>query len=99
MMKSEFIEILREISPTRKDPTDDEYEEIEFVYTYHPSIGTKECIVKLWADFGQKIIEDMVPRCERVKDAEIKVQVMRERVREANRKLEQAEKEYNDLFK
>ena len=99
MMKSEFIEILREISPTRKDPTDEEYKEIEFVYTYHPSIGNKECIVKLWADFGQKIIEDMIPRSRRVQEAEINVEAKKQRVREANKMLEQAQKEYDDFFK
>lgn len=62
MMRSEFIDILREISPTHRDPSQEEYKAIELVYAYHPSIGDKKTIVKLWADFGNTIIEDMTPR-------------------------------------
>ena len=70
MMYSEFIDILREISPTHRDPSPEEYKTIELVYTYHPSIGDKETIVKLWADFGNTIIEDMKPRAKAVMEAE-----------------------------
>lgn len=68
MMRSEFIDILREVSPTHRDPSSEEYEAIELVYTYHPAIGDKKTIVKLWVDFGNTIIEDMKPRAEKIRD-------------------------------
>ena len=51
MLKTEFIDILEEISPTHPYPTDDEYKKIELVCTYHPSIissDKEEDIVRLW---------------------------------------------------
>ena len=91
MMKSEFISLLHEISPTHTEPTEEEYRRIEFVYNYHPSIGDKECIVKLWADFGNKIIEDMTPRAERVQEAE-------EDLRDARLVLDEKQRLYDALF-
>lgn len=90
MMRSEFIDILREISPTHRDPSPEEYKEIEFVYTYHPSIGDKKTIVKLWADFGNIIIEDMKPRAKAVMKAE-------ENFNQARRAYEAARELYLDL--
>ena len=71
MMKFEFIEMVYEISPTHIVPTDEEYKKIEFVYTYHPAIADKGTIARLWCEFGNMIIEDMTPRAERVRNAEV----------------------------
>ena len=73
MMKSEFVDLLHEVSPTHREPTIEEYKKIEFVYTYHPSIGCKEDIVDLWRKYGNRIIEDMTPWAVKVRDAEVNV--------------------------
>ena len=90
-MMSEFVDELLEISPTHKLPTNEEYGNIEFVYTYHPSIGDKKAIVKLWADFGNKIIEDMMPRARMVMQAE-------NDMRRAEASYKNAKDFYNSMF-
>lgn len=90
MMKSEFNKILHEVSPTHREPTDEEYQKIEFVYTYHPSIGAKEDIVDLWRYYGNRIIEDMTPRAQHVRNAE-------ENVGQAKMAYEAALEVYNSI--
>ena len=88
MMKSEFIDILEEISPTHPYPTDEEYKKIEIVYTYHPSISDKEDIVRLWANYGNIIIEDMTGRAQSVMCAEQELQEARVRYEKAKEMYE-----------
>lgn len=91
MMKTEFIDILKKISPAHSYPTDEEYKKIEFVYTYHPSISDKESIVRLWADFGNMIIEDMTARAQLIMYAE-------EDLRNTRICFEKAREKYEELF-
>ena len=91
MLKSEFTEILREVSPTHRDPTPEEYERIEDVYTYHPAIGDKKTIVKLWAEFGNVIIDDMMPRTEAIRNTE-------RDLFEARNRYDRTKKEYDDAM-
>ena len=91
MLKTEFIDILEEISPTHPYPTDEEYKKIEIVYTYHPSISDKEDIVRLWADYGNIIIEDMISRANAVMCAEQELQ-------EARGRYERAKEMYEAFF-
>lgn len=91
MMKSEFVEILHDMSPTHREPTEAEYEAIEFVYTYHPSIGCKEDIVDLWRNYGNMIIADMTPRARHISKAE-------ENVRQAKIAYDAALEVYNSLL-
>ena len=83
MMMSEFIDLLHEVSPTHREPTNEEYLKIEFVYNYHPSVGCKEDIVDLWRSYGNMIIEDMTPRARKIRDAEVKVNLTRAAYEEA----------------
>lgn len=99
MMKNEFIEILNEIAPGHTAPTEKEYHDIEIVYTYHPLIGTKEKIVRLWVDMGQMIIDDMMERALEVKAAEAELDRARRNLEEAKRYLKRAEECYDSLFK
>lgn len=91
MLKTEFIDILEEISPTHSYPTDEEYKNIEVVYTYHPSISDKEDIVRLWANYGNIIIEDMSARAQAVMIAE-------QELREARERYERAKEVYEAFF-
>lgn len=61
MMYNEFINRLPEGT---RHPTNSEYEEIEFVYAFHPSISGsghegQEQIARLYSEFGMRIIHDM----------------------------------------
>lgn len=75
MMKSEFIDMLSEFCDAydmpQKAVTDDEYELIEFIYTFHPLEFDKNSVVGLFVDFGIIIFEDMLPRALKNRDLEI----------------------------
>ena len=75
MMKSEFA-ALAEIDIDEIDNFD--YEVIEYVYMYHPSINNKKDIVNIWKlNGGMRIIRDMVETAkesERIQNDIIKYQ-------------------------
>lgn len=52
-------------------PTDKEFEEIQFVYNYHPSIHPvegKNQIAMLYSTFGMRIIADMYATAKRAQE-------------------------------
>ena len=57
MSKDEFIELA---GIEWDDISEDDYSVVEYVYARHPSIATKQDIVKLWKDYGMVVIRDMV---------------------------------------
>jgi len=75
MMKEEFFRIIN----TRTSDTweekigDQDYEKIEEVYLFYPTINTKELLVELIINHGMLIIEDMLGRAGRIKDLEEKL--------------------------
>lgn len=83
MLQSEFENLIE----TRK-PTDAEYEMIETVYMYHPSIDDvhgKMQVAQLWDTAGSTVFEDMLPRAEACK-------VIDNKIRELKRKIKELEK-------
>lgn len=57
-MREEFEQLLpKNIAP---DFTDEEYKQIEFVYTYHPLNLSKQDTADLYAKFGFGIFNDMI---------------------------------------
>ena len=66
MMYDEFLEKVKDYAKgasTRECSLDD-YEKIEFVYTWHPAIsavGGKRQIAIIWQEFGMGMIRDMYP--------------------------------------
>jgi hypothetical protein len=99
MLKSEFIEIMKELAPDHAEPTEKEYRAIELVYTYHPLVGNHEKIVKLWLDYGNALIEDMTPRALAVQEAEDELEQARYSVEEAQRILACKKAHYDSLFR
>lgn len=66
MMKQEFEKLAGEVSA-------EDYKDIEFVYTYHPSIENvngKEQIASLYKMGGMRIIRDMLPSAQKMKSME-----------------------------
>lgn len=92
MMYGEFINRLPEGT---KKPTDSEYEEIEYVYAYHPSISEsghegQEQIARLYSEFGMRIVRDMYPtakECERLRTELISARNTVERIKEEFKEL------------
>ncbi len=70
MMKSEFTGRLG------SDISDEDYNLIEYVYTYHPSISEtegKDQVVALYKIFGMAIFKDMLPRAKACADVECRI--------------------------
>ena len=77
MMKHEFEERLG------KPVTESEYKDIEFVYTFHPSVsntGGKTQIAELYKIGGIRLIRDMIPTAK-------KAQILEEKIITANTDL------------
>ena len=75
--------------------SENEYRNIETVYTFHPSISEtagKDQITYLYKTFGMRIIEDMLPTAEQSK-------VLEEQIRDSKIRLDVLLDEYKALSK
>lgn len=76
-----------------KKPTDKDFDVIDFVYCYHPSIDPvkgKDQIAKLYSEFGMRIIWDMFDTAKRAQEID------NER-RHLRLQIEKLDKEYSIL--
>ena len=74
-------------------PTDKDFDVIQFVYDYHPSIDCtngKDQIARLYSEFGMRIIWDMFDTAKRAQE------IANER-RHLRLQLEKLDKEYSTL--
>ncbi len=73
-------------------PTDKEFEAIQFVYNYHPSIHPSEGknqIAMLYSTFGMRIIADMYATAKRAQEIEDERRKLRLRLQELEREAEE----------
>lgn len=89
MTKQEFKTL------TKRDFTDKEYETIETVYIFHPSISETEVagkkqIANLFDNFGFRIIADMLPTAVKAREYEGLIAKKRH-------ELEKLQEAYNEL--
>ena len=78
-----------------KEPTDSEYKDIEYVYTWHPAISEtrgKRQIAWLYVNFGMCVIRDMYETAslyedldDELRDAQSKVKQLSERIERLKR--------------
>ena len=68
MMREEFEELLP--ADKVKDLTEQEYEQIEFVYTYHPLNLSKQDTADLYAKYGFGIFNDLLENANKAADYE-----------------------------
>lgn len=90
MNKQEFLSRIK----SKNIPTDKQYEDIEYVYTWHPSIDEvngKDQIAKLWDIGGIRIIMDMKPAAE-------KAQVLEHQIALAEAQVQKLRKASFDLM-
>lgn len=93
MTQEEFINNVRELNPRKVVKlTDREWQLIETVYTYHPSIDDKKHIAGLYLDYGMAVITDMYLRSCHIRDMEC-------RIREWESKLEILKRRCDDFDK
>ena len=85
-------EFLNRLPEGTKKPTDKEFEAIQFVYNYHPSIHPsegKDQIAMLYSTFGMRIIMDMLDTAQQAEMLESERRQLKARLRE----IEQEEQE------
>lgn len=75
--------------------TDSDYSIIETVYVFYPGI-TKNAIAELYYRFGMVLINDMLPRAEKVRDLEIQVRQVRLALEEVIRRFKAAQTGVDD---
>ena len=93
MMKAEFEELLYDYTEQPAKVSNEDYVLIKYVYTWHPCISDtkgKNQVVRLYADFGIRIFEDMKSTAERA------YQVM-EAIDRLNNEIDKLEKEYDAI--
>ena len=85
-------EFLNRLPEGARKPTDREFEAIQFVYNYHPSIHPsegKDQIAMLYSTFGMRIIMDMLDTAQQAEMLESERRQLNARLRE----IEQEEQE------
>lgn len=71
--------------------TEKEYKDIEFVYTFHPSIsntGGKTQIVELYKLGGIRLIRDMIPTARKAQELDNKIMKANSNLMELKRQFE-----------
>lgn len=87
MDKEEFLE-----KAGCKTINDDDYQIIEFVYTWHPSIDAvkgKTQVSILYVNFGMRIFKDMYATAEKAKNLEEQLQALRAQERKLKNEYEE----------
>lgn len=101
MNKNEFLYACELITGKKKFTiSDSDYEIIEIVYTFHPSISEtrgKEQIALLYATFGMTVINDMLPHAIKVRELENKILQAKAAYNTAMAEYNTAMAEYNEL--
>ena len=85
-------EFLNRLPAGTKKPTDKEFEAIQFVYNYHPSIHPvegKNQIAMLYSTFGMRIIADMYETTKRAQEIDEERRKLRHRLQELEREAEE----------
>lgn len=89
MLKQEFLDKLPEGART---PSEKEYEIIEFVYNYHPSIHPvegKSQIAKLYSEFGMRIILDMQETAKRSQEIRDEIRTLASKMRDLENEMQE----------
>ena len=93
MTKEEFEHI------TRMTVSNEDYQIIETVYTYHPCISDaygKEEIASLYISFGMRLIKDMLPTAKMARTMEDNIRVCKQNY---DKHIAELRSNYNDFKK
>ena len=85
-------EFLNRLPEGARKPTEEEFELIQFVYNYHPSIhpvGGKDQIAMLYSTFGMRIIHDMHDTAKAAESLDKERLRLQNKLREIQRKEEE----------
>ncbi len=100
MMREEFEGIIIDKFGGEIGITSEDYAEIEFVYTWHPAIETKNQIADIFLAGGMCVIRDMMETAKMAKDIEdegVRLRANMNRLNERMKRLEQGDRSYEVL--
>ena len=109
MTKQEFLDRVQAviesegIKDVKAGISDNDYESVELVYTWHPAISEvngKEQIAKLYVDFGMSVISDMVSRSRIMREKETEFRRLQSSLNELRGDIEDLKKGVSlDMFR
>jgi hypothetical protein len=90
MQKEEFVQHLNDLPENTgrvyryEDFPDDLYREIEFVYNWHPGIGNKDDIARMYYHFGiwfiRNFLFEQAEKAKKEEEESRKIQALRDRI-------------------
>lgn len=98
MTREEFTQKYEEITGKEPNITESDYQLIEFVYTFHPSIGAvegKKQIAYIYSQFGMALIKDMLPRAKEMEKLESEWRTAQAKVEAIARKIQDVKYGYD----
>lgn len=84
MNKEEFLIRIK----SNNEPTERQWQDIQYVYTWHPSIDDvngKDQIAKLWDLGGYRLIEDMMPTAKKDQELQEEIRVLEQQLSDLRR--------------
>ena len=81
MMYEEFKQLA---TGQGKSITLEDYELIEFVYTYHPLNLEKQACAKLYDEFGKILFLDLLPRAKKAAKVEVELRIAKQKWSDIN---------------
>jgi hypothetical protein len=91
MTNIEFTDLVCEMNPEYKTFTQEEFEIIQTVYNYYPSINDKRDIAELYVKHGMILIKDMHPRSLEIEILEDVIRIKRFELDELKEKMKELE--------
>jgi hypothetical protein len=87
----EFTDLVSEINPDYKIFTEKEFEIIQTVYNYYPSINDKRDIAELYVKHGMILIKDMYARSKTIGELEDEIRGKRFELDKLKEKMKELE--------
>jgi predicted Ser/Thr protein kinase len=91
MTNIEFTDLVCEMNPEYKTFTQEEFEIIQTVYNYYPSINEKRQIAELYVKHGMILIKDMHARSKTIAELEDEIRGKRFELDKLKEKMKELE--------
>lgn len=87
MMRDEFVTMV-EAHGCPCTISTEQYQLVEFIYTWHPVCRSKADIVDLWLLGGPKLLQELRPRAERKMERSRRVDEMHKEIEKMHKEIE-----------
>ena len=83
MMYEEFVELIG-----GKTLSSEDFQLVDFIYTYHPLNLNKGDIAHLYLDYGKMILLDMLPRAKKAAKLEVDLRIAKQTWKDINEAIQ-----------